>query len=326
MSEPTPPRGNENARKRLVGRLIQSGTFAEVHITREAVESTVTQLQRGPVPSFIEHDHTQPPVGRVIGGRLVELDDGEVAAESIIEIFNETSPAYIHSESQFNEAVEALTQPAAVAGPFEILIDSRSYDLDDVDAIAEAARSIGEVRVRDSAVRFSALPDPLLAIGLGSVAVAWGWFAKGFFTRLGEALADEVSEDLKHAYRQFKSMVLRTVAEKRRPIDQDPITLLSMSVEGPSGRHVKVEGSTRTFDERLERFLDAGMDLAIVGRAYVDLAHEPDKLALLHFRYGPRGWQFAYALDEDAERLMIAVVSDDEYDELVREARAKGSS
>ena len=306
---------------RLFGRLIQSGEHAGITITREAVLSAVEQLQRGPLPSFLEHDHTLAPVGRVLGGRVVELGDGEIAAESIMEIFEETSPASVHSASQFDDVVRSNEPIAGVGGPFEIVVDHRSYDLIDIDAIAEAGRPAGEIGVSDSALRFSAGPDPLLVISLGTGAVAWWWFAKGFFTRLGETLADEVSEELKQAYRSFKATLRATVAEKRRPIEQEPITVLTMNLDRPGGGSVEIEGSTRACDETLDEFLDAGMDLAIIGRAYVDLAPDPSRLVKLHFRHGTRGWEFAYALDSDAERCMIAVLPDDEYEELVRQAR-----
>ena len=191
----------------------------------------------------------------------------------------------------------------------------------DIDAIAKAGRPAGEIGVSDSALRFSAGPDPLLVISLGTGGVAWWWFAKGFFTRLGETFADEVSAELKHAYRSFKAALRTTVAQKRRPIEQEPITLLTMNLDRPGGGWVQIEGSTRADDETLDEFLDAGMDLAIVGRAYIDLAPDPSRLVKLHFRYGTRGWEFADALDSDAERFMIAVLPDDEYEELVRQAR-----
>jgi hypothetical protein len=314
-------RSSSPGRLRLVGHLIQSGEHPGVTITREAVESTVEQLQRGPVPSFIEHDHTLPPIGRVVGGRIVELENGEIAAESMMEIFEETSPASIHSESQFDDAVLHARPVVAVGGPVEIVVDQRSYHVADLEALAETGRLAGEIVVQDSAVRFSAGPDPLLVIALGSGGVAWGWFAKGFFTRLGETLADEISEDLRHAYRSFKDALRRTVAEKRRPIDQAPITLLTMNLERPGGGSVEIEGSTRAWDETLDDFVDAGKTLAIVGRAYIDLAPEPSRLVKIHFRYGPHGWQFAYALDADAERSWIAVLSDEEYEELLLKAR-----
>lgn len=312
-------------RLRLVGHLIQSGEHPGVTITREAVESTVEQLKRGPVPSFIEHDHTLPPVGRVVGGRIAELENGEIAAESIMEIFEETSPASIHSESEFDDAIRHARPVVAVSGPLEIVVDQRSYDVADLEALAETGRPAGDVVVRDSAIRFSAGPDPLLVIALGSGGVAWGWFAKGFFTRLGETLADEVGEDLKHAYRSFKDALRGTVAEKRRPIDQAPITLLTMNLERPGGGWVEIEGSTRACDETLDDFLDAGMALAVVGPAYIDLAAEPSRLVKIHFRYGRHGWQFAYALDADAERSWIAVLSDEEYEDLLRQAREGGA-
>ncbi len=118
-----------------MGRLIESGAHADVFITRQAVEDVVAQMQIGPVPSFIEHNPTLS-VGRVIGGRLIELDDGKVAAESIIEIFDDTSPASIHSASQLDQAARRGDRIDARKAAMEIVFDPRSYNVADVNAVA----------------------------------------------------------------------------------------------------------------------------------------------------------------------------------------------
>lgn len=68
-------------RLRYVARVIASGTHGDIRIAREAVEGMAKQLQGRALPLNLEHDPTQPPVGRVLGVELVELDDGELALE-----------------------------------------------------------------------------------------------------------------------------------------------------------------------------------------------------------------------------------------------------
>ncbi len=159
---------------------------------------------------------------------------------------------------------------------------------------------------------------------LGPIAVAWWWFAKGFFTRAGESLGDEVGEDLKSAYRRFKDAVRTTIEERRQPIDQKPITLMTLNLDRPGGGMVLVEGSTRESDQTLDQFFDAGRDLAIVARAYLALSPDAHRLTRMHFSFGPRGWQFVYALDDEAERRMITILSDEEYDALLLKAKRAG--
>jgi hypothetical protein len=79
-------------RRRMSGRIARTGRFGEVVLTRQAIEDLVEQMQTTPTPVNIEHDPTVPPVGRTVGGKLVELGDGECAAEHEFEIFEDLRP------------------------------------------------------------------------------------------------------------------------------------------------------------------------------------------------------------------------------------------
>ncbi|HLI76844.1 MAG TPA: hypothetical protein VKV02_07855 [Acidobacteriaceae bacterium] len=311
---------NRAERERLVGRIIQSGTFGDTIITREAVEGMVAQMSERALPTFIEHDPTNAPVGRTIGARLIELPDGEVAVEAVTEIFEEAVDAVVRSEGEFWAAVSRLPVPSVQDGPVELIIDHHSYEREDVLAATRSAAIAGEFYVRDTAVRFSAVPDALLEIALGPVAVAWTWFSKGFFTKLGERLGEEVGDDLADAYRRFKTSIRSLVGEKRMPLDTPPITMLTLTIERPDGGPVEVEGSTREAGDALEGFLDAGRDLAVVALAYLQLATEPGQIVRMHFRFTNGGWEFAYALDKEAERHYIAVASEEQYARILKEA------
>jgi hypothetical protein len=308
-------------RTRYVGQMVASGDHGDVIVSREFVESVVEQLQASPKPVGIEHNPTNPPVGRLVGGRLVELPDGEVAAESVIEVYDETQTVVLHSHEEFVEACRALPGLIPEDGPLRISIDKRSYDRSDIETLLEEARSIGQAESGAEALRFSQLPDPLLIIALGAPATAGFWFAKGFFTKIGEVFGREVGEDLLRAYAAFKARLRTVITERRNPIDRPPITMFQLLLERRDGEMIEVEGSTRADGEELESFLDSGSDLLPVALAYLALAAEPDQLRKMHFRHTKSGWQFAYGLDDEAEPVMIVVLSEEAYAQALEEAK-----
>jgi hypothetical protein len=218
---PTEPRSSESpSRRRAVARLVQSGTTkaGDTYITRAAVEGMVEQLQGRTLPVGFEHDPTLPPVGRILGGKLIEVGNGEVAVESVIEIFECETRAPLFSVSQLLDAIAELPPVAIEEGPLRLEIDSRSYKRADLEPLIADARVAGPAEQSDHIVRLSVGPDALLVIALGSGTL---WFTKGFFTRLGEKAADAVSEDLATAYSAFKGKLRDLVAHGRSPLERN---------------------------------------------------------------------------------------------------------
>ncbi len=316
-----PPKGSKGLR----GQIIRSGNHGGYVITRETVEGMLSQLQSQPVPVNIEHDPTQPPVGRITGGRLVETDDGEVALETDMELF-ESSRALLLPAAQLEEALEGMPSIRLEPGRLQIGIDERSYPMAEVVELAQLASKAGEVTTDESALRFSQLPDALLVLALGSPAVAAWWFSRGFFTKAGEAAGErvgkEIGEDLVGLYRTFKARLRRMVADRRSPADRPPITMFTLELERPGGRYVEVEGSSRADDNELEEFLDAAADLLAVASAYQAVAPAPERLARLHFAWEDGGWRYRYGLDDQAQLVMIVALSDDQYAQALEQARA----
>jgi hypothetical protein len=308
--EPTSADPVNEKRERYVARLITSGptVTGDCFVTREAVEGMVEQLQGRTLPMGVEHDPTQPPVGRILGGELVELDNGEVAVESTIEMFEPTVNGRVVSASHLLSAVESLPPVPVEHGPLTLRVDPRSYALPDLKAVLAAAEPAGPVERHEDVVRFSVLPDPLLVIAITPAF----WFTKGSFTKLGENAADDVSAELKVAYKAFKR-ALRQLVAGRNPPDRAPITLLTMTIDKPGGGIVEVEGSCRRADETLDDFLDSGSLLYALARAYLGLVLEPDRVVRMHFRFSDGRWMLAYALDDASERVAVFLVSDDEY-------------
>ncbi len=321
---------NEPQVRRLVGgQIIRSGRHGHYVITREAVAGMLEQLRERPVPVNIEHDPTEPPIGRVVGGNLVEVEDGELALETEIEIFTGTWPAALYPVSRLDGLASDLPAIEIEKGPLELLIDDRSYSPDDLEALRQVAATAGDVDATDGAVRFSQLPDALLILSLGSAATAAWWFSKGFFSKLGERVGDElgaeVGADLVAAYRALK-LKLREVVQRRQPPDRPPLTMLRLEVDRPGQGVVCVEGSTRADGEGLDDLLDGGQELLIVARVYMRLVPEPERLTTLHFSREDGCWRFRYGLDEDAHPVLVVALSEERFAELLAQAERESAS
>lgn len=306
------PAEESGPRKGLRGEIIRSGVHGEYTITREAVEGMLEQIQASPKPVNIEHDPTVPPVGRMTNAKLIELPDGEVALETEMELFEGTVPAVFKAASELEREISELSPFETEEGPLEITTDSRSYEAADIEALRDIAAGAGGAEASDSAMRFSVTPDALLVIGLGSVGIAARWFLKGFFTKAGEGLGEEVGKDLARAYREFKDQALAMV-ERRQPADRPPITMFTLQLQSPNGNTVEVEGATRKVRGELEAFLDAGSQLLPIAEVYLRAAPQPDRVAKMHFAHTGKGWDYVYGLDVEAKPVMIIALSDQDY-------------
>jgi len=302
-------------------RIIASGRYKHVVVTREAVEGAAEQLAGHAVPVHIEHDPTRPPVGRMLDPCLVELEDGELALEATMEIrAKESVPAIFRAVPDFKRTEAGLTAIAPESGELELDVDERSYSAEDLDALRAIAARAGDAAGTANAARFSELPDALLTIGLGTSAVATFWFARGFFTNLGEQAAKSVGPDLAEAYQSFKAK-LREVLSRRNPAETPPLTVMRLEIERQDGALIDVEGSSRADDEAIYDFLDAGEDLLTVARVYAKLMPEPERLRKLHFERVDGVWILRYGLDDDAKPVLAVALSEEEFEKLAERAR-----
>lgn len=314
---PDPPSDTEPTR--YLAKIVRSGRFGDVVMTREAIEGVAEQLKRRPVPMNVEHDPTHPPIGRMHYHSMVELEDGEVAIEGLLEVTERVGTLFVPL-GRLDEVHKALPDIAVTEGPIHLLSGMKSYAASDLENIASGITAAVKVDA-DKVGRFSVLPDALLVIGLGAPAVALFWFSKGFFTKFGEAMGDDAGHD---TYRLLKAKIRDVVSKRRNPPDQPPLTM--MTLELPRGKDVVVvEGSSKATEAELEAFLDSGSDLLVVARVFAQLVPNPASLAKLHFAFSDGRWEFRYGLDDEANRVHVVVVTDEHYEVLLTQARRQGS-
>jgi hypothetical protein len=312
---------NSQAPKRYKATIIVSGVYKDMHVTREAVESAAEQLAEQPVPINIEHDPTNPPLGRVYGAEMIEQDDGELALRATMEI-RESIPVVIRSAKDYFEVVAGLAAVEPEQGPIDLDIDARSYEMDDLDKLRATVADVGDIETHRNVARFSMLPDAVLYVALGVPATATWWFTKGFFTKLGEQTAESVGPDLATAYAAFKERA-RSMVSRRKPADQPPLTIMTLELIREDGSRVLVEGSSRAEGHELDDFFDSGSDLLRAARACMRIMDEPDKVRRLHFVRQDGAWQLMYGLDDQAYPMLAVAMPDDEFEQLVEQARSK---
>lgn len=274
-----------------------------VIVARSALEQMVEQIDEQGLPSYFEHDPTQPPIGRAYAARLQELDDGEWAVVVDFEFYNAGYRALIVQ----GELPLASTLPEVPPGQgrIEIALDDLNWEPEDIAVLDQQVRDLG-IDLAPSLERRAAVPDPILIFGLVNVSVAFGWFAKGFFTKAGERLGEAVGDDVVAGYERLKDAVRRAVA-RRKPADRPPIILFHITLDD-DGRDVLVEGSSRDSDpDDVGRFLDAGKSLVDLAQRLLPVLPNRREVTKLHFRYevGRDGWILEYGLAAGSEAFVF---------------------
>jgi len=249
---------------------------------------------------YWEHDVTTPPIGRTTRAWLEQLDDGEYAVKSEGEVFEGLWAAHLDDE-RLAAAGLSMTLPPVAEGKLSIGFDPLNYDEAEIEELVSAAAEVGEAS-HEHRLRKAMIPPPDLVIYLVAAAAPF-WFAKGFFTRAGEKLAEPVGEDLGRAYKRFKEGIAR-VLKNRRP----PEVIPALIVEIPVGKAV-VRGSVKTTTaQSVKAFLDAVEDLYRRGMVLLDEMGQ-DNVQVLHFDFEPKEseWHFSFFIELDGN---VTIASD----------------
>ena len=175
-------------------RQIIATTLRDLHgeqMTRAALDEIVREVRTHYIPLGYEHDPRFPPLGRIIGAQVIELADGEQAAEAILE-FWDSDPTQLAIESDDREFPRA-----ADASSPGVRFDRSFLDDEAAAAIAALGEITGSTPVMISKKNLE--PIPVLMLILGTFAI--GGIAQGFLSKLGEdlytALRDRMSGPLR---------------------------------------------------------------------------------------------------------------------------------
>lgn len=289
-------------------------------LTVESLEIVAKQITEGErkVVVLAEHDHTCPPLGMMVAGRVVEFEDGHRGIEVISALYGhpicvdlpngdsgflQVLPEYPHplTSSDFGDSQlpEIQIDPSNFGG-----FEDASVFLDEIQKIApELEYETGVMERR------SQIPDPEVVFRLGlSLSAAW------FAARMSKAAADAIEPRLK----RFFDVVIETVSKTVKtaiPLLR-PITYI-----------VKVNGDTNV------DFVVRSRDPNIVIRAFAgDFSEVSKQVAALRVRFGAEmiqflldekgQWKFNYLLTRDG-KVIGSKMSYDRQALLLQEMEAK---
>ncbi len=128
------------------------------------------------------------------------------------------------------------------------------------------------------------------------IAVPIWFFAKGFFTKLGEKLGEEAGEDAVRAYKRLKETLSRALNDKAGK-KEPRLRFEVLSENEPPEVHAKVESySARDLEEAIDKVEE------LMGRAAEDAREIREstgsEVIRSHYRYNltSRSWEMTYAI------------------------------
>jgi hypothetical protein len=179
-------------------------------IEKEALETVVDMINAGTeaIGVTIEHDGLTMPIGKVIRGKLVQLDDGEFAVATSQEIFDihsistpKLSETYYVAESSSDHRPFADLRIEDI-NKLTVSFDPHNFECND---FIEMKNFLHEEHVEvELEVRKSVLPDPEIIFHLvtGTLIV---WSGK----KTIEKLSNDVSTDISNCYGIIKKAIVK---------------------------------------------------------------------------------------------------------------------
>lgn len=240
-----------------------------------ALESMLDSLSRQTVPVQVEHDPRRPPIGKIVSGNIVELEDSEFGLEVESEIFepsDQLPPLQSDRELPIHEYVE---------GRLQVVYD-RSFQ---TGTRRELVERISQVLGSPSKEYVKKAIEPLSILIISGAVVALGQISSGFLGRLGE-----------DAYEKLKSL-LKQVFVKEQPATAETLLQLQFLAES-EGTEVEVwiiatDPSAHDIDGLL------GTGLETLDRALLEIVDPTVGLRRVVFEYGRDGVLLRYAIRRD---------------------------
>ena len=172
-------------------------THVDLHserMTVGALESLVELINGSHTPVGIQHDPRIAPVGRVASARVRKLDDGEYAAEAVVELFEPGD------EIRLIDGDRELPIHRCEGQGLEVLYDRNFRDSEDQVLIQRIGGLFG-TRPQEEVKK---AVDPLTVLSIGGVFVL-GCIAKGFLTKLGGDAYESLKDCLKKLFARRKA-------------------------------------------------------------------------------------------------------------------------
>lgn len=213
----------------MIVKSIGATTHLDKHncrIAKEALESATKDINEGmyAIGVGMEHDSSIMPIGKVVSGKLVELDDGEYGLEIEQELFdeyricsNKENEKWYISESKRDSRPFADTQAENIKN-IKISIDPVNFSKENYETLIDFYEKDCLLDT-ECFIRKSVIPDPeiILTLVTGTIAVMTG-------KKVTEKITEQVADDIVKIYELIKKIVLETI--KRCKQENRPVTYI----------------------------------------------------------------------------------------------------
>ncbi len=206
-------------------------------MTRECLEGLVSQISEYTILMNMEHDPRRPPLGRIISGKIVKINNIDYGVEAEIELFDE--------EFDYNDTFKdrpLRCEDDIPQGTIRFAYDRNFENEDDqkvIDDLSKISKTKPVYQVKKAL-------DPLSIFEIGG-GFALGCIASGFFGQIGADGYISLKEKLKKLFPKEK------VGEKERLLE------FSFSViKGDKTINCKVI-LTNPYPEEIDQLLDRGL-------------------------------------------------------------------
>lgn len=260
------------------GTAIATTTHIDGHferLDRASLDSMAAQLRHQYLPITVEHDPRFPPAGRITGGYVEQLDDGEFALVQTMDFFEPGDTA--ETTRGDGRQIPLVVTPNE---RFDVHVD-RGVMRNPI-GVADLA-SVGGQPVRHFAKK-AIDPIPILLITAGMLVL--NDIAQGFFGRLGEDLYERLVQALEQRYEVIDDEML----DLRFGVAIEPPVEVVVLVESPNADHVRP--LMRTGLEEVDRL------------AHYVLTREAD-IARIVIRRIDGSFRLAYAVRRDGYPVLV---------------------
>ena len=131
-------------------------------ITLDDLKRHLNTIDQAIIPVYSVHDPRQPPIGRVVSGLIVGLEDGEYALDVNVELFD---PSFVpESGTSIDKKVAIVNKPD---GKFGIWCDMTSMAPEKAGLLLEISKILGTRISSGSSTGILQEELPILVIGIG---------------------------------------------------------------------------------------------------------------------------------------------------------------
>lgn len=213
----------------MITKGIGATTHLDLHncrLSREMLEELVNNInnEKYAIRMGIEHDSSIMPIGKILRGKIIELEEGESAVEIEQEIFEEIG-TYIdplnriwHITGSYRDTRPFADAQMEKADNIKVSIDPINFSQTGYEKLWDFYEQECQIDVECS-MRKAVIPIPEIVITLMS-----GTFAVMVGKKIAEKMSEHVADDIVKIYDLIKKIVLETLKYIKK--DNRPVTYL----------------------------------------------------------------------------------------------------